>query len=175
MKRDGRKLDHRTLEEIRRMAPWINQRQLSFHLALSRMTASKILDRRLRVGSGCSGNEQAAVQGPPRLKGDFPPPCNPTPINRPTAVQAAPVEFAHPVDFILERSLLNAGDSQIVASEDFPISILRSRAVTTLRAQPTATKPAPIREVTSRTLARPLEKTGERRGREGLKPGECEG
>lgn len=49
MKRDGRKLDHRTLEEIRRMAPWINQRQLSFHLALSRMTASKILDRRLRV------------------------------------------------------------------------------------------------------------------------------
>lgn len=52
MKRDGRKLDHRTLEEIRRMAPWINQRQLSFHLALSRMTASKILDRRLRVGCG---------------------------------------------------------------------------------------------------------------------------
>ena len=52
MKRDGRKLDHRTLEEIRRMAPWINQRQLSFHLALSRMTASKILDRRLRVDCG---------------------------------------------------------------------------------------------------------------------------
>ena len=129
----------------------------------------------LRVGSGCSGNEQAAVQGPPRLKGDFPPRCNPTPIDRPTAVQAVPVEFAHPVDFILERSLLNAVDSQIVASEDFPISILRSRAVTTPQPQLAAPKPAPIREVASRALARQVEKTGERRGYEGLKPGEWEG
>jgi hypothetical protein len=62
MKRDGRKLDHRTLEEIRRMAPWINQRQLSFHLALSRMTASKILDRRLRVGTSWSGGPDYAVR-----------------------------------------------------------------------------------------------------------------
>ena len=60
MKRDGRKLDHRTLEEIRRMAPWINQRQLSFHLALSRMTASKILDRRLRVESVNSPSAETA-------------------------------------------------------------------------------------------------------------------
>ena len=69
MKRDGRKLDHRTLEEIRRMAPWINQRQLSFHLALSRMTASKILDRRLRVGCVSLSDGEAAVRRDFQLNG----------------------------------------------------------------------------------------------------------
>jgi len=50
-----------------------------------RRAALEKLEGRVRVGSGCSDDEEAAVRGQQRLKGGLPPRCRPTTNNWPTA------------------------------------------------------------------------------------------
>jgi len=77
----------------------------------------------------------------------------------------------------LECPLPSAGNSQ----GQFPRKMiwrdfmLRSPEATNLQPQPTASKPAPIQELASRTLARPPDKNEEQRGLGGPKARQCGG